>query len=88
MVWSLPGAVLAGDSDYNPHQLAEDVTKQGKTLPWWRMGRWSHFSFFSVFVLLFVIPSQGFRLGGCVLLPRTCRHPCSALGMSALPLYL
>jgi hypothetical protein len=42
-------------------------TTQGKSLVWQRMGRWSHFPFFSVFILLYVIPSRGFRLRGGVL---------------------
>jgi hypothetical protein len=31
------------------------------------MGRWSHFPLLSIFIILFVIPSQGFGLEGRVL---------------------
>jgi hypothetical protein len=44
-------------TDEDPHLPAEDITKRGKVLGQWIMGRWSHFPHLSVFILHFIIPS-------------------------------
>jgi hypothetical protein len=67
---------------------AEDVTKQGKGLMQWRMGTWSHFPLLSIFILLFVVPSHGFKLIGSVLPLRLCYRLGGAPCLSSLPLCL
>jgi hypothetical protein len=56
MAHPLPRAISI-EADYDPRLPTEDVAKGRKSLAWWRIGWWSHFPFFFVFILLFVIPS-------------------------------
>jgi hypothetical protein len=54
-------------ADRDPDLPAKDVTKQRKVPRRWKTGGWSHSPLISVFILLFIVPSQEFRLGGSVL---------------------
>jgi hypothetical protein len=78
-----PFRVACADSD--PCLPTEDVTKRGKGLTQRRMGRCSHFSLLSAFILLFIIPSQGFRIRGSVLPPHPCHRPGGGQGASPRP---
>jgi hypothetical protein len=55
---------------------------QVKSLTLWGMRRWSHFSFLSIFILLFVLLPRGFRFKGGVLPPSPRRRPDGNPGMS------
>jgi hypothetical protein len=84
-----PGPFWPMHAHRDTRLLAEDVSKRGEVLGWWRMGRWNHSPLPSIFILLFIVPYLGFRLRGCFLPPVHSLPPgqrCSPVSFASVPI--